>query len=62
MKIYSMFMEKVKVQKNVLGEVLEECSANPLTGWFRDGCCNTDESDGGVHTVCAKVNNEFWSG
>ncbi len=54
-----MFMEKVKVQKNVLGEVLEECSANPLTGWFRDGCCNTDESDGGVHTVCAKVNNEF---
>ena len=30
-------------QKNVLGEDLEECSKNPLTGWFRDGCCNTDE-------------------
>ena len=31
-------------QKNVLGEDLEECSKNPLTGWFRDGCCNTDEN------------------
>ena len=29
-------------QKNVLGEKLEECSTNPLTGFFRDGCCNTD--------------------
>ena len=50
-------------QKNVLGEDLEECSINPLTGWFRDGCCNTDENDKGLHTVCAKVSNEFliWS-
>ena len=39
-------------QKNVLGEDLEECSKNPLTGWFRDGCCNTDENDHGLHTVC----------
>jgi len=46
-------------QKNVLGEDLEECSKVPLTGWFRDGCCNTDDNDHGVHTVCAKVNNEF---
>ena len=46
-------------QKNVLGENLEECSNNPLTGWFRDGCCNTDENDHGLHTVCVKVNNEF---
>ena len=30
-----------------------------LTGWFRDGCCNTDKNDHGVHTVCAKVTNEF---
>ena len=42
-------------QKNVLGEDLEECSNDPLTGWFRDGCCNTDENDHGLHTVCAKV-------
>ena len=50
-------------QKNVLGEDLEECSKDPLTGWFRDGCCNTDEIDHGVHTVCAKVTKKFleWS-
>ena len=46
-------------QKNVLGEDLEECSNNPLTGWLRDGCCNTDENDHGIHTVCAKVTTEF---
>ena len=40
-------------QKNVLGEDLEECSLDPLTGWYRDGCCNTDENDRGLHTVCA---------
>ena len=45
--------------KNVLGGELEECSVDPLTGWFRDGCCNTDENDHGLHTVCVKVNNEF---
>ena len=48
-----------KNQKNVLGEKLEECSLDPLTGWYRDGCCNTDENDQGVHTVCAKVTTEF---
>jgi len=46
-------------QKNVLGENLEECSLNPFTGWYRDGCCNTDENDIGMHTVCLKVNDEF---
>ena len=46
-------------QKNVLGQDLEQCSLDPLTGWYRDGCCNTDENDQGVHTVCAKVTNEF---
>ena len=48
-----------KIQKNVLGEKLEECSLDPLTGWYRDGCCNTDENDHGLHTVCAKVTTEF---
>ena len=48
-----------KKQKNVLGGDLELCSSNPLTGWYRDGCCNTDENDNGLHTVCAKVNNDF---
>ena len=46
-------------QKNVLGEELELCSNNPLTGWYRDGCCNTDKNDHGLHTVCAKVTIEF---
>ena len=48
-----------KTQKNVLGGDLELCSSNPLTGWYRDGCCNTDENDNGLHTVCAKVNSDF---
>ena len=47
------------IKKNVLGEQLEKCSNNPLTGWFRDGCCNTDSSDIGLHTVCLKVNQKF---
>jgi len=46
-------------QKNVFGEPLQLCSEKPLTGWFRDGCCNTDEHDRGQHTVCAKVSDEF---
>ena len=52
-------MEEKEFQKNVLGEKLEPCSVDPLTGWFRDGCCNTDEIDQGVHTVCAKVTSKF---
>ena len=46
-------------QKNVLGEKLEACSSDPLTGWFRDGCCNTNKEDLGVHTVCVKVTTKF---
>ena len=46
-------------QKNVLGEKLENCSENPMTGWFRDGCCNTNDIDHGIHTVCAKVTTKF---
>ena len=52
-------MAKSENQKNVLGEKLEDCSIDPITGWFRDGCCNTDEMDHGLHTVCAKVTTEF---
>jgi len=52
-------MDKEKLQKNVLGEELESCSNDPVTGWFRDGCCNTDEIDHGAHTVCAKVTLKF---
>ena len=45
--------------RNVLGTELEECSRDPLTGWLRDGCCNTDARDYGVHTVCVVVTAEF---
>ena len=52
-------MSEEDFQKNVLGEKLESCSSDPLTGWFRDGCCNTNEIDHGVHTVCARVTTKF---
>ncbi len=44
---------------NVLGTPLVPCSYDPLTGYFRDGCCNTDENDRGSHVICAKVSQEF---
>jgi hypothetical protein len=44
---------------NVFGEPLKTCSENPLTGFFRDGCCRTDENDFGSHTICAVVTKEF---
>jgi uncharacterized protein (DUF2237 family) len=44
---------------NVLGQPLETCSTAPVTGFFRDGCCNTGPMDGGLHSVCAIMTNEF---
>ena len=44
---------------NVLGTALVPCSYDPLTGYFRDGCCHTNEHDQGSHVVCAKVTQEF---
>jgi hypothetical protein len=45
--------------KNVFGEPLITCGDNPKTGFFRDGCCNTDASDVGEHTVCIVATEEF---
>jgi uncharacterized protein (DUF2237 family) len=45
--------------RNVLGGELESCSRDPLTGFFRDGCCNTGPEDYGSHTICAVVTAEF---
>ncbi len=45
--------------RNVLGGALALCSTSPLTGWHRDGCCNTDAQDRGLHTVCAVLTAEF---
>ena len=44
---------------NVFGEALEDCSHDPLTGFFRDGCCNTSATDVGSHTVCVELTEEF---
>ena len=49
----------VATARNVLGGTLEPCSMRPLTGFFRDGCCNTGPSDAGSHTVCAVMTLEF---
>mgnify|MGYP006279408317 CR=1 FL=1 len=44
---------------NVLGERLETCSTSPMTGFFRNGCCDTSDADRGSHTVCAVMTEEF---
>lgn len=44
---------------NVLGGVLQPCSIQPLTGFYRDGCCNTGREDTGLHTVCVVMTSEF---
>ena len=43
----------------MLGTELKTCGTEPMTGFFRDGCCNTSGDDHGVHTVCAEVTEEF---
>ncbi|GAB2674561.1 DUF2237 domain-containing protein [Saccharopolyspora gloriosae] len=45
--------------RNVLGGELEPCGTEPLTGFYRDGCCSTGPEDVGEHTVCAVVSTEF---
>lgn len=45
--------------RNVLGETLESCSLSPMTGFFRNGCCDTSREDVGSHTVCAVMTQEF---
>ena len=44
---------------NVFGQPLEHCGLDPLTGFYRDGCCNTDYDDPGIHTVCVRVTAKF---
>ena len=45
--------------RNVLGQPLQPCSFDPLTGWRRDGCCHTDAHDAGSHVICCRVTVEF---
>jgi uncharacterized protein (DUF2237 family) len=52
-------MDKTKSTLNVLGKPLETCSCDPMTGYFRDGFCNTTSDDSGTHVVCAVVTEAF---
>jgi uncharacterized protein (DUF2237 family) len=49
----------MEAKLNVLGEPLVPCSDDPLTGFFRDGCCNTSRDDLGQHVVCVRVTADF---
>lgn len=50
---------RVDEAKNVLGDALDSCCESPMTGYYRDGCCNTGSEDQGAHVVCAEVTAEF---
>jgi uncharacterized protein len=54
-------MEQTRIDSsvNVFGEALESCNEKPMTGFFRDGCCNTGPDDHGSHTICVQVTVEF---
>ncbi len=52
-------MNEVVPGKNVLGGELQSCSVEPMTGFYRDGCCNTGGSDAGLHVVCSRMTEEF---
>lgn len=45
--------------RNVLGGALQPCGTRPLTGFYRDGCCNTGYEDTGIHVICAQMTDEF---
>jgi uncharacterized protein (DUF2237 family) len=51
--------ENVAVAKNVLGGDLEECCSSPMTGFYRNGCCDTGPEDIGAHVVCAEMTEVF---
>jgi uncharacterized protein len=57
--VRDMLESKEEPQRNVFGEPLAVCSNAPLTGFFRDGCCNTSPEDIGSHTVCVIMTGEF---
>ena len=50
---------EIEASVNVLGEELKPCSLDPVTGFFRNGCCDTSDQDHGSHTVCAIMTAEF---
>jgi uncharacterized protein (DUF2237 family) len=57
--ITAMQRDSDNIPRNVLGGLLRPCSERPLTGFYRDGCCNTGEDDAGMHVTCVEVTAEF---
>jgi len=51
--------EEQRSARNLLGEPLQICGQDPVTGFYRDGCCNTGPEDRGSHTVCVQITDEF---
>src|SRR4051812_13030555 len=51
----------MRPSRNVFGDELSPCSESPMTGFYRTGCCDTDDEDVGVHTVCVQVTADFLS-
>ena len=47
------------MSKNIFGEPLKPCSIRPMTGFYREGCCNSGDDDQGVHSVCAVMTEDF---
>ncbi|NNE00521.1 MAG: DUF2237 domain-containing protein [Pirellulaceae bacterium] len=52
-------MSEIVPGKNVFGKELQTCSTDPMTGFYRDGCCQTGGSDSGLHVVCSRVTAKF---
>jgi uncharacterized protein (DUF2237 family) len=46
-------------QKNVFGAEIQVCNTSPMTGYYRNGCCDTGSGDGGLHIICAELTDEF---
>jgi uncharacterized protein len=52
-------VRETEPELNVLGEPLQPCSIDPMTGFYRNGCCSTGPDDGGRHVVCAEMTDAF---
>lgn len=59
LRVNKMSTQDLPPARNVFNEPLVPCSFDPMTGYFRDGCCKTNEEDTGTHVVCAQVTAEF---
>jgi uncharacterized protein (DUF2237 family) len=54
-----MSVHEIHESVNVLGELLKPCSVDPITGYYRNGCCDTSDQDNGSHTICVVMTADF---